>query len=99
MEVERDARWKIVPRAPKDILACALPTGVVEDANILSVKRVHKVAQTSVKLMGEVRGAYMKVVQKGLKEAHPSARHMVEENAAHSKLVAQRACMVAPSSV
>ncbi|THU53513.1 hypothetical protein C4D60_Mb10t15200 [Musa balbisiana] len=87
MVVARDAKERIAPRVQKVILAYASPMGVDGVANILNVQRVHRAAQISARHMVEVRGAHTWVARKGLKDAHPSAKHMVEGSAVHFKSV------------
>lgn len=68
-------------------------------ANILNARRALREAPCFARRMVGARGAHFQGVTKGRKEVHHSARVMVEESAAHSKMVVGRVCMVGLISV
>lgn len=95
----RGAGERAVKRVQKDILAYASLMEVAGAANILSAQRVLRAAQCIARHMVEERDVLFWAAPRGLKEAHPSARGMVEGSVAHSQMVAQRVFMAELSFV
>lgn len=98
MVAEKGANRTTAQRAQKGVQAYALLTEVVVAVCRLVAARGHRAALISVKLMVVAKDAHTLVVLRAPKEAHHSAKGMVEVNVVQLK-VAQKVFMAAPSSV
>lgn len=101
MVVARDAKEKIAQRVQKAFRAFASHMEVAVDAKLQDAPKGRKGALCSARLMVGESGALLQVAPRELKVARPIAKATVEGKGVHSKVagIAQRVCMVAPTSV